>query len=142
VRLLLNIRFCIGRLLGWDRERDTSVREIFAARLTTADRSKSLVPAGTREGPFRMVYRFENEQLLELVNRTAHAAALSALVETQNGYRFYFGVYVRSVSRFTPIYMALINPFRKLVVYPSLLRAVRVRWNEMKHSAQDEFAVG
>jgi hypothetical protein len=97
--------------------------------MTTADGSKSLAPAGTREGLFRVVYRFENEQLLELINRTAHAAALSALVETANAYRFYFGVYVRSVSRFTPIYMALIDPFRKLVVYPSLLRAIRARWN-------------
>ena len=76
------------------------------------------------------MYRFENEQLVELINRTAHAAALSALVETANGYRFYFGVYVRSVSRFTPIYMALIDPFRKLVVYPSLLRTVRSNWNQ------------
>jgi Protein of unknown function (DUF2867) len=69
-------------------------------------------------------------QLLELLNRTAHAAALSALAETGNGYRFYFGVYVRNVGRFTPIYMALIDPFRKLVVYPSLLRTVRAKWNK------------
>jgi hypothetical protein len=90
----------------------------------------SLAPAGTCEGLFRVVYHFENEQLLELINRTAHAAALSALVETTNGYRFYFGVYVRSVSRLTPIYMAMIDPFRKLVVYPSLLRNVRAKWNK------------
>jgi hypothetical protein len=75
-----------------------------------------------------MVYRFENEQLLELVNRTAHAAAVSALVETADAYRFYFGVYVRSVSRLTSVYMSLIDPFRKLIVYPSLLRSVRKRW--------------
>ena len=98
--------------------------------MTTPDRSRSLVPAGTSEGLFRVVYRFENEQLLELINRTAHAAALSALVETANGCRFYFGVYVRSVGRLTPVYMALIDPFRKLVVYPSLLRTVRARWNQ------------
>ena len=130
VRTLLNIRLFVGRLLGWDREPVGTAWESFAARLTTADRSKSLVSAGTREGLFRIVYRFENEQLLELINRTAHAAALSALVETTNAYRFYFGVYVRSVSRFTPIYMALIDPFRKLVVYPSLLRTVRAKWNK------------
>ncbi len=130
VRALLNIRFFVGRLLGWDREPGASVRETFAARLTTADRSKSLLPAGTREGPFRMVYRFENEQLLELTNRTAHAAALSALVETARAYRFYFAVYVRSVGRLTPVYMALIDPFRKLIVYPSLLRSVRRTWNQ------------
>jgi hypothetical protein len=76
------------------------------------------------------VYRFENEQLLEVINRTAHAAALSALVETANTYRFYFGVYVRNVGRFTPVYMALIDPFRKLIVYPSLLRSVRASWNQ------------
>ena len=130
VRALVNIRLLIGQLLGWDREPAASVWEPFETRLTTADRSKSLVPVGTREGLFCVVYRFENEQLLELINRTAHAAALSALVETASSYRFYFGVYVRTVSRFTPIYMALIDPFRKLVVYPSLLRTVRAQWNK------------
>ena len=85
----------------------------------------------TREENFpRPLYRFENEQLLELINRTAHAAALSALVETTHAYRFYFGVYVCSVSRFTRVYMALIDPFRKLVVYPSLLRTIRASWNQ------------
>ena len=130
VRALVNIRLFVGRLLGWDGEPPETAWETFATRLTTADRSKSLAPAGTREGFFRVVYRFENEQLLELINRTAHAAALSALVETANAYRFYFGVYVRGVSRFTPFYMALIDPFRKLVVYPSLLRSIRANWNQ------------
>ena len=130
VRALLNIRLFVGRRLGWDREPAPTAWETFATRLTTDDRSKSLAPAGTRDGLFRVVYRFENEHLLELINRTAHAAALSALVETENAYRFYFGVYVRSVSRFTPVYMALIDPFRKMVVYPSLLRAVRAKWDK------------
>jgi hypothetical protein len=105
VRTLLNIRFFAGRLFGWDHEPTSTAWETFTTRLTTADRSRLLAPAGTREGLFRIVYRFENEQLLELINRTAHAAALSALVETANGYRFYFGVYVQNVGRFTPVYM-------------------------------------
>jgi hypothetical protein len=130
VRVLLNIRLFVGRLFGWDHEPASTAWEPFATRLTTADRSKSLVPAGTREGLFHVVYRFENEQLLELVNRTAHAAALSALIETADTYRFYFGVYVRNVGRFTPVYMALIDPFRKLIVYPSLLRSIRAKWNK------------
>jgi len=71
------------------------------------------------------VYRFENEQLLEAINRTVHGAALSALVDTGTAYRFYFAVYVRSVGRLTPVYIALIDPFRKWIVYPSLLRSVR-----------------
>src|SRR5262245_2525187 len=128
VRALLSIRFFVGRLLGWDREPEAATWETFATRLTRADLSRSLAPAGTREGVFRIVYRFDNEQLLELINRTAHAAALSALVETASAYRFYFGVYVERVGRLTPVYMAVIDPFRKLIVYPSLLRSVRASW--------------
>src|SRR5213594_4339563 len=130
VRVLLDIRFFVGRFFGWDHEPAATAWKTFATRLTDADHSRSLAPAGTREGFFRVVYRFENEQLVELINRTAHAAALSTLVETADAYRFYFGVYVRSVSRFTPVYISLIDPFRKLIVYPSLLRRVRTSWNQ------------
>src|SRR5262245_2438012 len=103
VLTLLRIRFFVGGLFGWDRERPAAPKETFSSRLTTADRLNSLAPAGVREGPFLVVYRFENEELLELVNRTVHAAALSALVETAQGYRFYFGVYVGSVGRLPAI---------------------------------------
>jgi hypothetical protein len=130
VRMLLDIRFFVGRFFGWDREPTATAWKSFATCLTDADRSRSLAAAGTRDGFFRVVYRFENEQLVELINRTAHAAALTALVETATAYRFYLGVYVFNVSRFTPLYMALIDPFRKLIVYPSLLRNVRARWNQ------------
>lgn len=130
VRMLLGMRLFVGRLFGWDREPAATAWETFAARLTDADRSRSLALAGTRDGFFHVVYRFENEQLVELINRTAHAAALSALVETSNAYRFYLAIYVRSVSRFTWVYMALIDPFRKWIVYPSLLDGVRARWNQ------------
>ena len=127
-RMLLDIRFFVGRFFGWDRE--PAATATFATRLTDTDHSRSLIAAGARDGFFRVVYRFENEQLVELINRTAHAAALSALVETATAYRFYLGVYVPGVSRFTPFYMTLIDPFRKLIVYPSLMRSVRARWNQ------------
>jgi Protein of unknown function (DUF2867) len=130
VRALLSIRFSLGRLLGWDREPDGPAAETFATRLTPGDLSQTLTPVAKREGLFRTVYQFENEQLLEVANRTAHAAALSALVDTGDVYRLYFAVYVRSVGRLTPFYMALIDPFRRLIVYPSLLRSVRTTWNQ------------
>jgi hypothetical protein len=133
VRALLDLRLFIGRLFGWDRPRpSTQAAPTFADRLTDADRARSLVPPGVREGPnglFRVVYQFENEKLVELINRTAHAAALSALVETASSYRFYFAVYVRDVGWWTPFYMAAIDPFRKLLVYPLLLRSVRANWD-------------
>jgi len=104
------MRLFVGRLFRWDREPAATAWETFATRLTDADRSRSLASAGTRDGFFRVVYRFENEQLVELINRTAHAAALSALVETGNTYRFYFGVYVRNVGRFTAVLQPPGNP--------------------------------
>jgi hypothetical protein len=128
VLALLNVRLFAGRLFGWDRVPQPNAVASFADRLSADDRARTLVPAGTRDGPFRIVYSFENEQLSEVINRTAHAAALSALIECENSYRYYFAVYVRDVSRLTPIYMTLIDPFRKSIVYPSLLRSVRGNW--------------
>jgi hypothetical protein len=130
VRTLLEIRFFVGRFFGWDREPPATAWKTFATRLTDADHSRSLVAAGTSDEFFRVIYRFENEQLVELINRTVHAAALSTLVETATAYRFYLGIYVRNVTRFTPFYMTLVDPFRKLIVYPSLLHSVRARWNQ------------
>src|SRR5437868_2494163 len=63
VRMLINIRFFVGRFFGWDHEPAASASQSFATRLTDADRSRSLAAAGTPDGIFRVVYRFDNEQL-------------------------------------------------------------------------------
>jgi hypothetical protein len=62
VRALLSVRFFVGGVFGWDRATSGSVSESFAQRLTDEDRARSLAPAGTSDGLFRIVYRFENEQ--------------------------------------------------------------------------------
>src|SRR5438034_1483965 len=93
VRILLDIRFFVGRFFGWDHEPAATAWKTFATRLTDTDHLFFQAEDGIRDGFFRVVYRFENEQLVELINRTAHAAALSALVETATAYRFYLGVY-------------------------------------------------
>jgi hypothetical protein len=127
VDALLRLRFLIGSLFGWDDE-SPHVHETFSDRLSAADRQASLAPVCASHGRFRIIYRFENEQLEEILNKTAHAALLTALVEEVDCYHFFMGVYVRSVGPLTPLYMALIAPFRRLVVYPSLLRSVRANW--------------
>jgi len=90
VRMLFDIRFFVGRFFGWDRDPAATSWETFATRLTDADRSISLAAAGTRYGFFRVVYRFENEQLAKLINRTAHVSALTALIEPRRIYGFAF----------------------------------------------------
>lgn len=128
VRALFRLRFFLGRLFRLEDEPKNAGAVSFAARLTPDDRARSSVEAGTPDGLFRVVYRFENEQVLEVQNRTAHAAAVSALTETADGYRYYFAVYVAKASWITPLYMALIDPFRRWIVYPALLKSIRATW--------------
>ena len=125
---LLRLRFLLGRIFPLETAPRDADSSSFATRLTPQDRARSSIEAGTPQGLFRVVYTFENESLLELHNRTAHAAALSALAETADGYRFYLAVYVANVGWVTPFYMALIDPFRKWIVYPAILRSVRAKW--------------
>jgi hypothetical protein len=137
-RVLFGLRFFLGRVFGWDKEPPGCEREYFAERLTDEDRERSSVVAGTPEKFFRTVYSFGNETLLEVINGTVHAALLSAIVETSRGYRFYFAVYVRKRSWVTPIYMALIEPFRKWFVYPAVLRQVERNWSRAFHCGAGE----
>ena len=128
-RALLGFRFFLGRIFGWDKDLHGKGQASFADRITSEDREESLVPPGTVEGLFRVVYSFENEALRETANGTVHGAVLLALVPAERGYRLYFAVYVRKVSWFTPVYMGLIGPFRRWIVYPALFRQIQDSWN-------------
>ena len=55
-------------------------------------------------------------------NATVHAFLRTVLQRHPDGYRLYWGVYVLPVSWFMPVYMAVIEPFRRFLVHPSLMR--------------------
>ncbi len=129
-RALFRLRFFLGRIFRLETEPKDALAASFSSRLTAEDRARSSVVPGTPEGLFRVVYRFENEQLLEVHNRTVHAAALSALTEGAGSYRFYFAVYVQRRTWITPLYMGLIDPFRRWIIYPAMLRRVRGAWDQ------------
>ncbi len=129
-RALIRLRLFLGRIFRLEAEPKDALTASFGGRLTPEDRARSFVVPGTPEGLFRVVYRFDNEQLLEIQNRTVHAAALSALVKRANCYRFYFAVYVRQRTWITPFYMGLIDPFRKWIIYPAMLKTIRTTWDQ------------
>ena len=129
-RALIRLRLFLGRIFRLEVEPKDALAASFGSRLTAEDRARSFVVSGTPEGLFRVVYRFENEQLLEIQNRTVHAAALSALAERADSYRFYFAVYVRQRTWITPFYMGLIDPFRRWIIYPALLKKIRATWDQ------------
>ncbi len=128
-RALFRFRFFLGRMFRLEDEPKDASADSFANRLTAEDRAGSLVVPGTSKGLFRVVYHFENEQLVEVQSRTVHAAALSALAEKVDGYRFYFAVYVRPRTWITPFYMGLIDPFRRWIIYPALMKKIRADWD-------------
>ena len=130
VQGLFRLRGRIGTLFGWDHQRPAWSAESYADRLSPADRARSLVAPGTPDGRFRILYRFEDEQLSELRNATVHAFVSLSIRPTPGGYLAYLGVFVQPVHRFTRLYMRAIAPFRRLVVYPAVIRKMQSVWAE------------
>ena len=128
VRALFALRWKLGKLFGWDDASLDSPETSYLSRLTDEDRAKSQVPPGTHEGAFRTLYLYDHESLSEIRNATVHGFLGLALLPRTGGYTLYLAVYVKPVSRLTPFYMALIDPFRRLIVYPSMTRRAKQRW--------------
>ena len=130
VKGLFRLRGRIGALLGWDQQRPRWDAESYVHRLRPADRAQSMVAPGTPDGRLSLVYRFEDEQLSERRNATVHAFSSLSMQPTPGGYLVYLAVYVQPVHRFTRLYMGAIAPFRRLLVYPAIIRKVERGWAE------------
>ena len=137
VRALFSFRALVGRVLGWDRAVDSNQEHSYLHRLSAEQRTRSLVTPGTPDGPFRLLYVFENELLGEVRNAAVHAFSCMALHPAPQGYRLYWAVYVKPVSILTPFYMGLIEPFRRFIVYPTILRRLRASWAEHYGGAEE-----
>jgi hypothetical protein len=128
VRALFALRFVVGRLLGWDRPRAEAHADSYLHRLTDEDRARSLVAPGSARGIFRLLYLFADETVAETRNATVHAFVVMALRPRADGYRLYWAIYVKPVGRLTRLYMAVIDPFRRLIIYPALIRQTQAAW--------------
>ena len=128
VRFLFRLRAGLGRALGWDREPARAFDESYLRRLSTVDRESSLVPPGTREGPFQVLLVSPREAISEIQNATVHAFSVFALEERASDHRLYWAIYVKPVGRITGWYMRLIDPFRRVIIYPAVLRHLQARW--------------
>ena len=102
--LLYRLRYFLGGVFGWDRE-PMRPEDSFLERLSERDRRDSEITPGTLDGHFWVLYQFPGEALRETRNRTVHGFICTALVSCPNGYRLYWGVYVRRVSWLTRPYL-------------------------------------
>lgn len=127
---LFDLRGWIGRILHWDEAPDLVASVSFLPRLSEADRIRSFVSPGKPAGISRILYQFENEMLGEIINRTVHCFWVLASERTAQGYRVWLAVYVRKLNWFTPIYMALVSPMLKWIIYPAMLKGIRRHWEQ------------
>jgi len=127
---LFRLRTLIGRMLGWDEANELVESVSYVSRLSADDRDRSLVPPGQPAGISRILYQFENEMLAEIINRTVHCFWVIASERSPHGYSLHLAVYVKKLNWFTPIYMALVSPLLKGIIYPSMTKGMIQRWEK------------
>lgn len=132
-RVLFRIRYCLGGWFGWDDAVDLPVpghtETTLSARLPD-DLRDTATDLDLSSTSFSPLYRTDTEWAAELSNQTVHAVLHLGWIDQGNGrYRGQMGVYVKPRGTFGAGYMALIAPFRQLVVYPALMRQIERAWN-------------
>jgi hypothetical protein len=99
VKTLFQLRRWLGRVFHWDHP--LSPEDTLLPQLSERDRRDSLVPPGTADGHFLVLYEFPTESVRETRNATVRGWVSTALVPIVDGYRLYFAVYVLPVSWIT-----------------------------------------
>jgi hypothetical protein len=123
-RMLWAIRWKLGELLGWDGpdaglgSRVPTLRDRLPADLRDA-------PSGPDLSRFSSLYLLHNEWAAEIANRTVHGVMhIGWVPDGAGGYRGQMAVLVKPNGLLGTGYMAAIAPFRHLIVYPSVIRAI------------------
>jgi hypothetical protein len=131
VRALFAVRWKLGGMLGWDAapisgsaQNTPSLRDRLPPELRDTPR-----PAFPTL-PFRSLYLTDDEFAAELANRTMHGVLHLGWVpdEDGDGYHGQMAVLVKPHGRLGTAYMAVIKPFRYLIVYPQLTRTLGHEW--------------
>ena len=129
-RALWAIRWKLGEVFGWDDEA-TGI----GSRVETL---RNRLPADLREGasgpepdtlPFAPLYMTDDEFAAEVANKTVHGVLHLGWVPDGSGaYRGQMALLVKPNGLFGNVYMAAIRPFRHLIVYPPMMRAIEQVW--------------
>jgi Protein of unknown function (DUF2867) len=129
-RALWAIRWRVGELLGWE-DPDAGL----GSRVPTL---RDRLPADLRDAPsgpdfpalpFTSLYLIDDEFAPEVANKTMHGVVhLGWVPDGTGGYRGQMAVIVKPNGLLGTGYMAAINPFRHLIVYPRMLRKLERQW--------------
>jgi hypothetical protein len=134
-RALFSLRWRLGAWFGWDNDTGElavpgRTETTLSARVPEDLRDTATRPVAVGSATFVPIYRTDDEWAAEISNSTVHAVMHLAWIEQGEGvYRGQMGVYVKPRGRFGATYMALIGPFRHLIVYPALMRQIARAWD-------------
>ncbi len=126
-RALWVIRLKLGKILGWDGSPGPD-RPSLRGRLPAdlRDLSPSLDFRGL---PFTPLYLTADEFAAEIINRTVHGVLHLGWVRDDAGrYHGQLAVLVEPNGVLGTGYMAVITPFRHLIVYPPMIRQIGRAW--------------
>jgi hypothetical protein len=140
-QVLVYLRMQMGEVFGLDKNintlpipgcRETSVKD----RLSKKDReqSLSLLELGISDydnSTWQIVYFYKEELLMELSIDPAHALMHFGWVhKSDHIYTAQLAVYAKPRGDFGKFYLQLIMPFRRLIIYPVFMEAVKNIWEE------------
>lgn len=131
-RFLFAVRWKVGALLGWDKPeagievRVESLRDRLSGDLREA-------PRGSDAGlaPLTSVYELDNECAVKLAAKTVHAVVhLGWASADSGGHELRMAVLVKPNGLSGRLYMAVIAPFRRLVIFPAFTRQWEHTWRD------------
>lgn len=125
---LFELRTLIGKTMRWDDVPELVESVSYLPRLSDEERAKSLIPSGEVHGISQILYCYENEIMLEIINKTVHCFWGLALERAADGYNLYNAVYVKDLNWRTPVYMTLVSPVLKWIIYPAIEKSIRENW--------------
>jgi hypothetical protein len=141
-KALFWLRTMIGIVMRWDEVPELMQEHSYLPRLSDEERAKSLIPPGEVRGISQVLYCYENEMVLEIINQTVHCFWVLASERTADGYNLYNAVYVKNLNWRTPIYMTLISPVLKSIIYPAIEKSMRRNWEQNLLTEKEKQDVG
>ena len=136
-RALFAIRWKVGKLLCWDAEdaglgsRVSPLRDRLPADLLEG-------PSGPKSEalPFTPLYLTGDEFAAEIANRTVHGVMhLGRVADPSGDFRVQMAVLVKPNGLLGTGYLAAIKPFRRLIVYPAMMRGIEREAAEARRTA-------
>jgi hypothetical protein len=132
VRALWAARWKLGELLGWDDEADGLGNRVESlADRVPADLRGTVSPDLFATLPFSPLYETDDEFAAEIANKTMHGILHLGVVPGHGTpAKVHLAVLVKPNGPMGRLYMAAIKPFRYLIVYPAMFRAMGRMWRE------------